>query len=226
MYSDVAYQPVNQNDSIAIQSSSRAPDCMNEGLDLEAQTKEFLIERVLVLERQLKIRNSDCSRLLLDRHELQQRRQEQNRPPGSAERMRALEREVEDLRRRNHELSELVRELQQQQQHHQQGKSSDPLYPASQPRYSPVQGQGVGSRPSTPQKLGSRVTIFNTEMGPQVVYDSGVYLDAPMDNSYVSSPGGEYRRGGAGGGYQSTPSGMRGGGRNEEADLQARLRNM
>lgn len=222
MYSDTAYQ-AQQSDPIAIQSSSRAPDCMNEGLDLEAQTKEFLIERVLVLERQLKIRNSDCSRLLLDRHELLQRRQEQSRAPESMERMMTLEREVEDLRRRNHELSDLVRELQQQQQ----GRPADPQYPASQPRYSPVQGQGASSRPSTPQKLGSRVTIFNTEMGPQVVYDSGVYLDAPMDTSYVSSPGADHRRGaGVGGGYQSTPSGMRGGGRSEEADLQARLRNM
>lgn len=188
----MSHLSTSKRDSISIQCN-RPSDCLNEGLDLEAQTKEFLIERVLVLERQLRIRNRDCARLLQERHELQQSPHGVAHEPQN-DRARELEREVEELRRRNRELnSELARRCEDN---------------------SAVQH----SRPQSPSKYGNRVTIFNTEMGPQVIYDSGVSLDESLRGGSSPSYGYPAPRSSSHGGYRN--------GMDDEARLQAKLQSM
>eukprot|EP00796_Vickermania_ingenoplastis_P004467 gene4467-3262_t len=179
MHAEGVYKPipVDSGETIAIQCS-RPADCLNEGIDLQAQSKDFLIERVLVLERQLKIRNRDCTRLLSERHKMQHQKETEMSP----EYTRQLEEEVDNLRQRNRELTEALNFAQRQ-------KAVAESYPPPVP---PAQ-----SRPATPSKIGNRVTIFSTETGPQVVFDSCVSLDG-IDRSYASLP--RDRRGGPLGG--------------------------
>lgn len=192
---DYSVATTHKNDSISV-LCSRPADCLNEGLDLNVQSKEFLIERVLVLERQLKIRNRDCSRLLQERHDLQ-RGDRPRTTEKTDERVRELEKEICELRRKNRELTNALRR-------------------ADEYNTSSLQN----SRPTSPGRLGSRVTIINTEMGPQVVYDSGVNLDP--DVSYGGSPHsspGRYNTGAASAHYPR-------GAAEDEARLQAKLRSM
>lgn len=172
MYAGFDYQPIKEDDSLEIQFN-RPFDRLNEGLDLRIQSKEFLIERVLVLERQLKIRNSDCSRLLMDRQALKQRQSVDFPSSHGSVRMHALEQEVKELRQRNKELEYLLS---------REGKHSNitPMVPSVSLPHS----ESVSS-----QNYGSRVTIFNAENGPQVVYDSFFFPDSTTASSpYARSP--------------------------------------
>lgn len=173
MYTDTEYQTQRRSDALGMQSS-RPYDCLNEGLDLRAQSKEFLVERVVVLERQLKIRNSDCSRLLLQKHMLSQQQSSGIPQFNDVEKVSVLEQEVKELRRRNKELEYLL------SLNGKNVQSNEMLASLSSP-YSP-------SLP--PQQYGNRVAILNSEAGSQVPYgnrtSNGFPLNAPSTRSLKS----------------------------------------
>lgn len=175
MYARIDYQPIRENDSVAIQNN-RPFDCLNEGLNLQAQSKDFLIERVIVLERQLKIRNSDCSRLLMERLTLKQQNALGASSFQRSSRLEELEQEVKELRQRNRELEQVL--LSRGEPQSPRGGAPPMVSSHSIPR----------SESLTSQCYGSRITIFNTDKGPQVVYDSLPYPESAPAIPYSRSP--------------------------------------
>lgn len=170
MYTDTEYQAVRDPYTLGRQSS-RSYDCLNEGLDLRAQSREFLIERVLVLERQLKIRNSDCSRLLLQKHMLSSQQSSGVPQFSDAEKIPVLEQEVKELRRHNKELQYLLSLSGKYSQNNEMLTSLSTPYSPSLPL----------------QDYGSRVAILNAENGPQVPHgnltSNGSALNASLTRS-------------------------------------------
>lgn len=201
MYADVQYTslpPSTKENAIAIQCS-RPVDSLNEGVDLASQSTEFLLERVLVLERQLKIRNADCARLLAERHQLK-KGAGQDASSGSSHRIRELEREVaglkDDLANRNHKDPGSTHRTRELEREVERLKSENDALS----RRLAHKNEQIAYVSSTPQtvdgesRIGSRVTIVNTDSGPQVIYDSGVPVEG-FDVSYASSSSRSRQRG-------------------------------
>lgn len=157
MYSTATCKQENHSDFLVVQSN-RPADSLNEGLDLSSQSNDFLIERVLVLERQLKIRNSDCSRLLKERYDLQNA--------------------MQDFLEPSHEMIEPQKK--NVSSNFLQAKPIDSSHSASQPRrYTPAV-PASSDEASSAHKIDSRTTLYTFPSGRYQVWREDDYGEAML----------------------------------------------
>lgn len=166
--------------------------------DLEHQSREFLLQRARALDRQLKVRNSDCARLLTERQQLLPLRE---KCESQKEMILALRGQL-DLARAQRESAvdamETMKRRQRDQEHRDRVANAERAMYAVPPQQreelppslsqrpstaapttaiSPKSNNGHSSPPptaSTPN-IGRRNpggTVVSTAAGPQLLYDS------------------------------------------------------
>ncbi|KPA76652.1 hypothetical protein ABB37_07506 [Leptomonas pyrrhocoris] len=215
--------------------------------DLEHQSKEFLLQRVRALERQLTIRNSDCARLLADRQQLLQARE---KCASQRETILALQGQL-DLARAQRESAvdamETMKRRQRDQEHRDRiGNAERAMYgrpqsvagapppPSNPPFSSPPATSSSGGSGSTGAKpsvatpnIGRRNpggTVVNTAAGPQLLYDSsdissvGFTKNARLPYDFLGGPGAQQQYLARYSGEGDVPDG----GHNESEDAQVR----
>lgn len=164
--------------------------------DLCSQSKDFLVQRVFALERQLKIRNADCSRLLAERHELLPLRDECK---SQKELIVTLQDKIQILTAQHASALESVdamkKKLRDEEHQRRMLRYRDKLEnndqgppPPSAPRMTVMKANpapsGMAMQTPTPQRCGGGSardrqpppmpggTIVTTSTGPQIMYDS------------------------------------------------------
>ncbi|KAG5493535.1 hypothetical protein JIQ42_01905 [Leishmania sp. Namibia] len=190
--------------------SPPAPDVDN----LEGESKDFLIQRVRALERQLRIRNSDCARLFEDRKELAILKQ---KCESQREMILAL-RDQLDLAQAQRDSANDAMEAMKRQQRDKEHRdrvayAERAIYGAS---VAPRDTAGNTKRPencissgsnaapnATPASAAQRNntrcapggTVINTASGPQIIYDSsdissvGFARSAKLPYDFLGGPG-------------------------------------
>jgi hypothetical protein len=184
--------------------------------DLEKQSKEFLLQRVRALERQLKVRNDDCARLLNERQQLLPLKE---KCASQKEMILALRGQL-DLAQAQRESAvdamEMMKRRQRDQEHRDRiahaewamysgapGSASATPPPPSQStttanRLSTAMPGSSTQPPSSAPNIGRRNpggTVVNTAVGPQLLYDSsdissvGFTKNAKLPYDFLGGPG-------------------------------------
>ncbi|EPY30838.1 hypothetical protein STCU_03865 [Strigomonas culicis] len=155
--------------------------------ELLKQSKEFLVRRVMALERQLKIRNADCARLLQERHQLLPLKE---KCESQKEMILALKDQVHLLQVEKGsalESLEAMRREQRDAEHQQRMKKVEQVV-GPRPAAASAGGSSTYTAPQL-QRQGVRIlsvqdasppppsrppggTVVNTSVGPQILYDS------------------------------------------------------
>ncbi|KAG5469385.1 hypothetical protein LSCM1_02602 [Leishmania martiniquensis] len=181
--------------------------------NLENESKDFLIQRVRALERQLKIRNSDCARLLEDRTQLAILKQ---KCESKREMILAL-REQLGLAQAQRESAEEAMEAMKRQQRDKEHRErvanakrticSTNAFPRARvsgtDRHQGFISSGGNAAPKAAPASAARShhtpcppggTVVNTASGPQIIYDSsdissvGFTKNAKLPYDFLGGP--------------------------------------
>ncbi|KAI5686959.1 hypothetical protein MNV84_06993 [Leishmania braziliensis] len=176
--------------------------------NLEGQSKDFLIQRVRALERQLKIRNSDCARLLEERKQLLPLKE---KCESQREMIVALRDQLNlakvQCESANDAMEEMKRRQRNKEHRERVAYAERALYGANAP---PGSTTGNTSRPATSSSANATPasaprsndmrrapggTVVNTTSGPQIIYDSsdissvGFTKNAKLPYDFLGGPG-------------------------------------
>lgn len=159
-------------------SSVQSGDSGSIDVDISEQPKEFLLQRINALDRQLRIRNSDCSRLLQERHALLPLKQ---KCESQTEMIEALQDKVLLLQAQHVSALETIEQLKKQLRNEaheervrgfQRQMGNDGDADVGPPTYRATQGpkeQGSASLPVTnPATSRVRVTGITPYSGPSL----------------------------------------------------------
>ncbi|CAD2217740.1 hypothetical protein AGDE_14673 [Angomonas deanei] len=174
--------PVPSKSSRSSSFNNKVPGSPSAGSELSeqellAKPKEFLVQRVQALERQLKIRNSDCSRLLQERHELLPLKEKCN---SQREMILALKEQLEIAKVEKASALEAVERYRKEERNaiHQEriGQAEAAMGGRATPK---IRVKSISDSPPPSKSGNSSVsplppggTVVQTSLGPQVIYNS------------------------------------------------------
>lgn len=184
---------------------------LRDDVELQDQPRNFLIQRVTALERQLKIRNADCARLLNERQQLLPLR---DRCASQKEVILALRSELElaQAQRESALLAvEGMRSRQRDDEHRRRVErfseelrsngaanpaaiSCPPPKPSIHVLHHPSTGGGTAPTPAPSSRVPGG-TVVSTSAGPQVIYDSsdissvGFHKKKTLPYDFLGGPG-------------------------------------
>ncbi|CAC9531378.1 hypothetical protein conserved [Leishmania donovani] len=215
-FGSVSPLPPKLSTAASAATTASAPASPSPEMDnLECQSKDFLIQRVQALERQLKIRNSDCARLLEERQQLLPLKE---KCESQREMILAL-RDQLNLAQAQHEsvidaLEEMKRQQRDKEHRERVAHAERVIYGASA---APKATAGGTNRPETssspatnaapsykpasalrannPARRAPGGTVVNTSSGPQIIYDSsdissvGFTKNAKLPYDFLGGPG-------------------------------------